>query len=394
MFVNSDELEAIVSAELFSRRNFSATLVLSGAAGQDSVTRSALTQQTQVTFHRASTIGNYAGGNNLGGGDPSPSSAFRPIGQYGFHYKRIGTNPERIHIVVPEENGVHNFIVASDKVDQNSITYASSDETYVVVRTIRRLGQPTQLNLYGTGRPHADKEIYLRAKSSSGTILAEAKLWLMPLREYNVKLYFVADPTNPNGTMPELILSDVRDIQSRLNAIWKQANVRFNVTIDTDVKLVDYDKNGDGKLDYYDESEYMAIRNALSSNGNSAYIHVYYIKDINAAGREILGFALEGDTHVFISDRGRFRSITVLAHELGHVLRLPHNQEFQAGRDPNPFSFLEDDFDLHDQTSLMWWSNSFTNTHIGSPFWKRLNEVHCNREDWFVPCTLMFRPPY
>jgi hypothetical protein len=352
---------------------------------------------------------------------------------YGFHHKRvdIGTEKERTEaqIVVPGEAGLYNRIVAARKpgVTKDSMEYVLHDPTdviqgkeyeYVSLQSENRGKEFDWLKLFGTGKLYnqglthlydtAPVYLYARLKESKKT-LARARLWLMPDRTYKVKIHFVADSKNPVETRPASVPTSVaeltalkKNIEEELNRIWIQANVRFEVEVQGGVSEVDYDKNpvpnkmldyekydtnGDGKVDDNDRYEYMSIRDQLNQISSNYTIHVYYVKSIsgfriaNSKAYSVLGFAGLGADDVFICDAGR----DTLAHELGHILGLEHNNDkayYPNSTDEskaNPYRFNQMDPDWSDRTSLMWYMYSPGARHIGSPFWKRLNELRCDR---------------
>jgi hypothetical protein len=179
-----------------------------------------------------------------------------------------------------------------------------------------------------------------------------------------------------------------RDLEFEVNRIWIQANVEFNMETEIELTRVRYDFNDDKKLAYPDSAENATEYRAISAPyRNSMNIHVFYVRYIGEIKHpdgnihQPLDFFVNapGESHIFISDEGRGRSITVLAHELGHALGLDHNSEHDL---TSKFEFDTNDPDRHDNTSLMWREDGFTNTHIGSPFWKRLNEMRCYPGDW------------
>ena len=435
-FINSRDLSTTVTSELFSRRNFTATLTLY-SAGISNGTE--VQEETSIMEIQASILPPRVFKQAPGG-----KHSFRDH-RYGIHYKYIeGDEQEQIHIVVPEDSFSRIAVVSQPNKEWNNVTYrvispdgsinaseyvsieqwspnkslidqiidylsgVNSQRNSSTIIELHGLGE----SIYGNGLPINNLDTYKRINLEvrKGILfpktLAEARIWLMPHREYDVKVHFIADKTNTVDTTPESFGKIKKnDLERMLNNTWIQANVSFNVvSIDDTITEIDFDANNN-KLDvtnFCDEGTECGIildtivpsENRNPYNGKidkDGSIHVYYVKEFDSSN--VRGFAPIGWHHVFIGDAGS--KGTTVTHEIGHALGLMHNQE--ETRDSWLFNAKDNDdckntgickdSDYYDETSLMWFRIN-GNSHIGSPYWKRLNEVKCYKDDNSSNCLM------
>ncbi|MEX0774873.1 MAG: hypothetical protein WD042_04060, partial [Phycisphaeraceae bacterium] len=137
---------------------------------------------------------------------------------------------------------------------------------------------------------------------------------IYPMRYMTVACHIIdapgLTPTSNPGT---------QSLSQNLNTIWCQAVVSVSVKpVVTDT--VNYDLNGNGKLDLVDNEE-LAIINA--ARDPTAQINVYIVKAFAALpdGSVPWGYRRGTGTDIFVRDG--YLSNTI-AHEIGHVLGLGH----------------------------------------------------------------------
>jgi len=180
------------------------------------------------------------------------------------------------------------------------------------------------------------------------------------------------------------------DLQTYLNQVYgKQANLYFTV-IRTDTTC-NYDviTPPNGILDILEgafapPSDEQAVIESFKTPGVTA--NIYYVKDFE-------GLALSGTTvdhwaigitffrrHLaYVRDCGSYESQTA-AHELGHILNLPHSIERNGTipaylvdfTTPNPVAPL-DKIDPAQSDRLMYWGSSGSNTRLVQPEWDIVN---------------------
>lgn len=113
------------------------------------------------------------------------------------------------------------------------------------------------------------------------------------------------------------------DIKERLRKIYKQAVVEFTVTR-LPAKTVEFDKNGDGKVDVdsWMSEEMRIIRDACKDD---SYDYNIFLVDKPSDGST--GFMEFNQRYGFIHADNSSNAASTLAHELGHGQGLEHNVE-------------------------------------------------------------------
>ena len=297
-FINSRELSATVTAELFSQRYFASIMSLSLITGQIAVSQVDFTKGIKVTFNK--------------------------LGEYGFHEKHFDVGDSEKHrveaqIVVPMEPDSYNYVYAvrnvtlQDDVEWGRVKYVLETsvngveaEEYVKINNepiflVSR--ERYALELSGKGKPynegtglpsHETIPIYLIAKLGEEE-LSRARLWLMPLRKFGIIVHFVGDTysaSNPKSVPNtwDTIAQFRTETERELNRIWKQANVEFGVGVAGGVEHIYYDTNKNEKLDsgemitiigktLENRTTFVDVPYA-SLNEVGGIIHLYYVKDI------------------------------------------------------------------------------------------------------------------
>lgn len=176
-------------------------------------------------------------------------------------------------------------------------------------------------------------ESTIEARSPDGRRGIQLKVYTRPRREHTIAFYFVRDGADHRTQRPR---AEVGDILRRLRDIYlPQANVDFRSVDVQDVSVpgdlgsnVDIPAQGAGQ-------EFTAIQNATRpeqvlglralAGGSHARVRVHFVWSIRGPRRhgDTEGVGLVGGDSLLVEDRVADIGL-VLAHEVGHCLRLDH----------------------------------------------------------------------
>jgi hypothetical protein len=158
------------------------------------------------------------------------------------------------------------------------------------------------------------------AQNSYTTICSHVDVDILPKRTNVTVAIYAISSTNAPSTTPTNLPTQA-SLKFYLDAVYgKQANIYFNVLplISTNVA---YDLDGDGKLDMSSDftAEILALRAAVSTTNA---INVYYVRSNTppttvGIANSLLKAAFIRDSHVGSPEN-------IAAHEIGHLLDLPH----------------------------------------------------------------------
>lgn len=124
-----------------------------------------------------------------------------------------------------------------------------------------------------------------------------------------LSIYIVRSDTALNSDRSE---ENIRDIVSDAANIWKQANINLEINSTEEIEL--------GNLDTLPLYAYprQLIKNRQSENDNT--IKIFFTRTLNGLN----GIAYGKSNTLTIADYTTNHDFRVLAHEIGHILRLDH----------------------------------------------------------------------
>jgi hypothetical protein len=160
------------------------------------------------------------------------------------------------------------------------------------------------------------------AQNTFTTICSRVDVDILPKRTNVTVAIYAVNATTTN--VPPNDVPTATELTNYLDSVFgKQANVFMTVRPLTNV-TVNYDLNGNGKLDYALglSAEQKAITGAVY---NAGLINVYYVRNLTGPLPLLTaGVSDRPSKTVYIQDFNLSSNVNITAHEIGHVLELEH----------------------------------------------------------------------
>jgi hypothetical protein len=396
---SAGQIQADLPADFWAQRNFTVSLVTETQTAQQGTNPPAARVQVpqgKASFEELKLPRLYDQGGLY--------SHYKPRkGCFGFHAHKVGNGPLDRSLMVPVDVGIGNGTRA--KVDGSKELFKQGLVSFVVDSTLAKNSpevarkEKENHDVQGLGQ-RRDAIVPLKVQQKNDPIpfdLGSLGLQLMPTRRFVVNVHFITTLNGgnksrraPNANDTEKLNKLLADFTKKINEYWEpQTRVYFRLSAPaTWPEAVDYDKNGDGKLNKTDKrivapdtdptAEVARIVAATvplserdpSGNPKDGSLHLYFVREFlqTNSTQPTLGFAAGiGTRYLFVQDEisaSRGKSNHIIAHELGHSLGLLHNTDL-----PIPAN----DSDAGDTNSLMWFDAGPGGCHIGLHHWQQLN---------------------
>jgi len=212
----------------------------------------------------------------------------------------------------------------------NQVIFDSGGATAVSVSPAQASGVTQVVQVVSSGTiSNANPNLYVRgygAQNSYTTTCNIVAIDVLPkATNVTVAIYKVVAATMTNN--PPNNVPSQADLKSYLDSVYgTQANIYMTVLPLTTI-TVNYDLNGNGKLDYTTNALLSAEQSAIKASAyNANAVNVYYVNTLYnpLESNEGITYGTKPGSVTFIQSTLNSSSVNITAHEIGHALGLQH----------------------------------------------------------------------